>query len=145
MFHDPEKDRVSVIEVNPRMSYQFADLYERVDGMNTYEAQLALAVGRPAPWRARAGRDGAAASFVMRRFSDARVERVPSAGEIAEVQRRFPGTIVQVLCAPGELLSHHDQDVGSFRYAIINMGAATHEQLMADYAQVERMLTFRFS
>ncbi|HYO56458.1 ATP-grasp domain-containing protein [Archangium sp.] len=145
MFYDPQRDTVQVIEVNPRMSYQFADLYERVDGMNTYEAQLALAVGRPVPWRAKAGRDGAASSFVLRRFSDARVLRVPSAEEIAELQAHFPGTIVQVLCAPGERLSSHDQDVGSFRYGIINMGAPTYAELLERYREVERRLNFEFA
>ncbi|WNG30954.1 ATP-grasp domain-containing protein [Cystobacter fuscus] len=142
MFHDAASDRVTVIEVNPRMSYQFADLYERVDGMNTYEAQLALAVGRPVPWRRRAGRDGAVASFVMRRFSDARVARVPSEEELARVKECFPGTVIQVLCAPGERLSEHDQDVGSYRYCIVNLGAPTREELLARYEQVERMLPF---
>ncbi|WPB79975.1 ATP-grasp domain-containing protein [Archangium violaceum] len=144
MFYDAGRDRVSVIEVNPRMSYQFSDLYERVSGMNTYEAQLALAVGQPVPWKEGGGRDGAAASFVLRRFSDARVERVPSAEELERVQQHFPGTVVQVLCAPGERLSHHDQDVGSYRYGIINMGAPNQEELFARYAEVERMLPFGF-
>ncbi len=79
LFWDAERGALHVIEVNPRMSYQFADLYERVDGMHSYEVQLALATGRPVGWRAGAGRDGAAASFVMRRFSDGKVIRVPSA------------------------------------------------------------------
>ncbi|MET0405461.1 MAG: hypothetical protein ABW123_23795, partial [Cystobacter sp.] len=137
--------RVSVIEVNPRMSYQFADLYERVDGMNTYEAQLALAVGRPVPWRKGAGRDQAVASFVMRRFSDARVLRVPSEEELARVKERFPDVVIQLLCAPGERLSEHDQDVGSYRYCIVNLGAPTREELHARYAQVERMLPFTWA
>ena len=145
MFYDAARDRVTVIEVNPRMSYQFADLYERVDGMNTYEAQLALAVGRPAPWRAGAGKDGAAASFVLRRFSDARVERVPSEEELAQVTERFPDAVVKLLCAPGDRLSHHDQDVGSYRYGIINLGAPTREELFVRYEQVERMLPFHFT
>lgn len=145
MFYDPAQDKVSVIEVNPRMSYQFADLYERLAGMNTYEAQLALAVGQPVPWRAASGQAGAAASFVLRRFSDARVDQVPSAEEISQVKERFPGTIIQVLCAPGERLSDHDQDVGSYRYGIINLGAPSRDELFERYQQVERMIPFRFS
>ena len=145
MFYDEVHDRVSIIEVNPRMSYQFADLYERVDGMNTYEAQLALAVGEPVPWKAGAGRDGVAASFVMRRFIDGRVTRVPSEQEIARVKERFEGAVVQVLCAPGERLSDHDQDVGSYRYAIVNLGAPTREELFARYTEVEQLLPFGFA
>lgn len=144
MFHDAVKDTVHVIEVNPRMSYQFADLYERVDGMNTYEVQLALATGTPVQWPRRQGHDGAAASFVLRRFQDARVTAVPSQAQIDQVVQRYPGTTVKILCHVGDMLSQQDQDVGSFRYGIINMGAPNAELLHERYAQVERSLSFTF-
>jgi biotin carboxylase len=142
MFYDEGADRISIIEVNPRMSYQFSDLYERVDGLSTFRVQLALATGEPVHWRPGQGKSRASASFVMRTFSDARVLAVPSPAEISGVKARFPGTIVEVLCAPGERLSDQPQDVGSFRYCIINMGAASPEQLFESYRQVERSLTF---
>ena len=113
--------------------------------MNTYDAQLALATGQPVPWTPRSGRDGAAASFVLRRFTDAKVVRVPSEQQLAAVKERFPGTIIKVLCTLGERLSAQDQDVGSFRYGIINMGAPTRAELFAHYQQVEAMLPFEFS
>ncbi|HLL56203.1 MAG TPA: ATP-grasp domain-containing protein [Myxococcaceae bacterium] len=144
MFYDPKRDAVSIIEVNPRMSYQFADLYERVDGMSTYDVQLRLATGTKVGWRPGGGRDRAAASFVMRRFSDARVLRVPSEAELAWVRERFPGTLVQLLCDAGERLSQHDQDVGSFRYAIVNMGAPSRASLFERYREAEERLTFSF-
>ena len=144
MFYDRERDTTHVIEVNPRMSYQFADLYERVDGLSTFKIQLALATGEPVPWRRGAGRDRAAASFVMRRFTDASVGAVPSDAEIASVKSMFPGTIVRVLCAAGDRLSDHDQDVGSFRYCIVNMSAESAEALYSSYDEVVRKLTFQF-
>jgi hypothetical protein len=85
LFWDAARESIDVIEVNPRMSYQFADLYERVDGTSTFDVQLALATGERVRWQPRGGRHGAAASFVLRRFRDARVLRVPSAAELAEV------------------------------------------------------------
>lgn len=145
MFYDGEHDRVSIIEINPRMSYQFGDLYERVDGTNTYEIQLSLAT-RTAPWwRKGRGKCGAAASFVMRLFSDAVPVALPSAEEISRVEARFPGIQVRLLCTVGERLSAQDQDVGSFRYCIVNMGASNAAQLHADYAEVRTMLKFRFN
>jgi hypothetical protein len=145
LFYDRERDAIHIIEVNPRMSYQFADLYEKVDGTNTYDIQLRLATGEPADLRSRSGKYGAAASFVLRRFSDAKVVAVPTAERIAEVVARFPGTVVTVLAKPGDRLSDHDQDVGSYRYGIVNMGAATREQLFADWAEVEELLAFSFA
>jgi biotin carboxylase len=144
MFYDPARDATHVIEVNPRMSYQFADLYERVDGTSTFKIQLALATGERVPWRHGAGRHRAAASFVMRRFSDAAVTAVPSAADVAEVKSMFPGTIVRVLCAAGDRLSDHDQDVGSFRYCIVNMSAESAPALYSSYDEVVRKLTFQF-
>src|SRR5262249_54752160 len=47
MFHDPATGRITILEVNPRVAYQFADLYEKVEGFNTYDAVLALATGEP--------------------------------------------------------------------------------------------------
>ena len=53
MMYDRETGRVAIIEINPRMASQFADLYEKVDGTNSYEVLLAVGQGRaPAftPW-----------------------------------------------------------------------------------------------
>ena len=80
----------------------------------------------------------------MRRFSDAQVISVPSAAALALLQERFPGTHVELLCAAGERLSDHDQDVGSYRYGIVNMAAASREALHAAYADVEARLRFEF-
>lgn len=142
LFYEPKTGAVHVIEVNPRMSYQFGDLYERVDGVHTYELQMRIALGQPARWAAGRGRDRVAASFVMRRFSDARVLAVPGQEAIADLRARYPGTTVKILCAQGDRLSEHDQDVGSFRYAIVNMGAQSEEELHARYAEARRTLHF---
>jgi len=142
MFHDPQTDDIHIIEVNPRMSYQFGDLYEFTHGINTYAVQLDLARRRPVRWQSTPS--GVAASFVMRRFQDGIVEAVPSAGEIAAVQQRFPGTTVKVLCHVGQRLSSQDQDMQSYRYGIVNMGGPSWDVLLARYAEVERLLTFRF-
>lgn len=144
LFYDPARDTIHVIEVNPRMSYQFSSLYERVSGKSTFDIQLALAAGEPVGWTPGQGPDRAAASFVMRRFTDARVLSVPTREQIARAEQRYEGTTVKVLCAVGDRLSTHYQDVGSFRYAIVNMSAPTYDELHARYREVERMLPFAF-
>lgn|SRR5262249_4882075 len=145
MFYDPDADSVSIIEVNPRMSYQFADLYQRVDGKNLYEVQLEISMGTPVRWRRGAGRDRAAASFVIRRFTDARVLSVPSIGDIAALKKPYPGMVLHLLCRPGARLSDYDQDVGSFRYAIVNLSAPNRPELRARYRQLSESLNFRFA
>jgi hypothetical protein len=145
LFYDAERDALSIIEINPRMSYQFSDLFERVDGKSSFAVQLQLATGQKVHWPRGSGADRVAASFVMRRFSDARVVAIPQAAALAEVERQVPGALIKILCAPGERLSDHDQDVGSYRYCIVNLAAPTREQLYARFARVEELLQFRFA
>lgn len=145
LFYDPERDAIAIIELNPRMSYQFSDLFERVDGMSSFAVQLALATGRPVVWPRGSGPDRAAASFVMRRFSDAQVLAIPQVAQLAELKQRVPSAHVKILCAPGERLSDHDQDVGSYRYCITNLAAPSREELHARYAIAEQLLQFRFA
>jgi hypothetical protein len=144
LMHEATTGAISVIEINPRMSYQFADLYEHVDGLSTFDAQLARAIGQPVRWTPRAGRYGAASSFALRRFTDARVRSVPSAATIARAREQVPSLQARILCAAGERLSDHDQDTESFRYAIINLAAANERALEADWTAVQRLLAFQF-
>ena len=81
----------------------------------------------------------------MRRFADAQVVSVPSVEAPALLQQRFPGTHLKLMCAPGQRLSEHDQDVGSFRYSIVNMATLSWSALYAHYAEAQRLLPFEFS
>ena len=144
MFYDEGTDQIRIIEMNPRMAYQFSDLYLLVDGLSSMEVQVCLSTGVKVPWHPRAGAWGAATSFVGRRFVDGRVRRVPSAAEIAAVSARFPTAHTEVLCKVGDQLSKLPQDMASFRYCITNLAAPTRDQLMADYAVVEQMLPYEF-
>ena len=58
MMYDPEADAISIIEINPRMASQFADLYEKVDGTNSYAVLLDIAQGRTPRFTRRQGRYG---------------------------------------------------------------------------------------
>ena len=72
MMYDAHEDRIAIIEINPRMASQFADLYEKVNGTNSYEVLLDLGCGvRPSPKR-RQGKYRFAASCVLRTFEDGR-------------------------------------------------------------------------
>ena len=144
MFYAQAANSVSIIEINPRMSYQFSDLFARVDGQSSFSVQLDLATGESVQWLRSQGPSKVAASFVMRLFHDARVQKVPSPSQLSDVQQRFPDTVIKVLCSPGERLSHHYQDVGSYRYCIVNMAANSKQELHAHYDQVRLLLPFEF-
>jgi biotin carboxylase len=70
MMYDPESDVISIIEINPRMASQFADLYEKVDGTNSYAVLLDIALGRAPQFTRRQGRYAFASSIVLRSFED---------------------------------------------------------------------------
>ena len=146
MFYDPARDRISIIEINPRMCGQFADLYAKVDGTNGYQVALALAAGeRPTPARGRGG-FAAAASFPLRAFRPVRVERAPDARDVRAAEARFPGTLVWNECASGDLLTDFEsgEDGSSQRYAVVNLGGADRADCAARLEELRSLLGFAF-
>lgn len=126
-FYEEKRDRVALIEVNPRMSYQFADLFEKVDGTNTFDMQLAIASGASPVFRPGAGRFKAAVSFILRRFDDAVVRRMPTAAELEFLRGDFPDAQIYLFGRVGERLSAVNQDMQSFRYGVLNLGGSSLE------------------
>ncbi|HXV61040.1 MAG TPA: ATP-grasp domain-containing protein [Vicinamibacteria bacterium] len=145
MYH-AERDRVSIVEVNPRMCGQFADLYEKVDGVNSYEIALLLASGQSPSVPQLEGAYRVAASFPLRIFEPSRVVHAPSADEIAAAESKFEKTLVWSECATGDALDDFEsiEDGKSARYAIVNLGADKHERLLARFDEVKNALGYRF-
>jgi biotin carboxylase len=144
MTYDDDADRVAVIEVNPRMCGQFADLYEKVDGVSGYEVALSLAVGERPRLERGAGPYAVAASFPLRTFEEVRVVRAPSPEDVAAAEAIHPGTLVWVECAAGGELADFDryEDGFSCRYGIVNLGASDRDALLARYEEVRQRLGF---
>jgi len=146
MFYNPETGLIQIIEINPRMVGQFADLMEKVDGTNTYEILLALCIGEKPIVRKAKGKFRVAASFALRSFEDKRVVRVPNERQVGKVKKLFPGTTVHMFFEAGEKLSdyEHEDDLQSYCYAAINMGAADRNSLLAAFGEVQKHLVFSF-
>ncbi|HET9653645.1 MAG TPA: ATP-grasp domain-containing protein [Usitatibacter sp.] len=142
MMYDPDHDTVHIIEVNPRMCPQFADLMEKVNGVNTYEIALSIAAGRRPVVRREGAQFAAAASIVGRVFVDCVPRRVPGPAEVERLRERFPDARLKVLCREGHRLSGELQDGNSFRYALLNLGGDSREHIAARHGQAMRMLHF---
>ncbi|MFL6649396.1 MAG: acetyl-CoA carboxylase biotin carboxylase subunit family protein [Sulfurifustaceae bacterium] len=142
MMYDARTDAIHIIEINPRIASQFADLYEKVDGTNTYEVLLDLALGRRPAFRRRSGKHRFAASCVLRTFENATVAALPSAAEVARVQRLHPDVRVEILATQGRRLSQEMQDGESYRYGIISIGGRDREDILATLAECRSHLTF---
>jgi biotin carboxylase len=145
LFHDPATDRITLLEVNPRVAYQFADLYEKVEGFNTYDGVLALATGQaPVPVRGR-GRYRNAASFVLRAFGRPRLKAFPDRARIAALQRRYEDARLMVYVKSGAQLEREVKWLGSYRYAVLNLGAMNGSELVERYHDVKGALAFEFA
>ena len=145
MMYDAPADRVSIIEVNPRICGQFADLYQKVDGTNSYEIALALCTGATPRFARRRGRYAAAASFPLRVFEPSVALAAPDDADAVAAEALFPETLVWRECTKGEELADFaEEDGASQRYAVINLGGANHADLERRCRAVERRLGFRF-
>lgn len=139
-----ERDTAHIIEVNPRLASQFSDLYEKVDGTNSYRMLLDIAMGRQPSGRKKAGRHRMAASCALRRFEDACVRRLPSDRSIERLRARYPDIRIEVLADQGEWLSRSMQDGRSYRYAIINVGGANRNDVLRILDECTAELGFEF-
>ncbi len=146
MIHDPDTGNIGIVEINPRLCGQFADLYQKVDGRNGYEAALALATGEPVPMPHREGPCGAASSIPLRVFQPVRAVAVPDAARVHDVERAFPGSRVWVEIEAGQVLDDFQslEDGKSYRYAVLNLGGANPEDLLTRRAEAEERLGFVF-
>jgi hypothetical protein len=134
MMYDPSSGAISIIEINPRMASQFADLYEKVDGTNSYAVLLDIAQGRAPHFTRRQGRYGFAASIVLRSFDDYVVAALPSEGDLARLKRAYPDIRVEILARVGRTLSSEMQDGSSYRYGIVNLGGKDRDDVLAQFA-----------
>jgi len=146
MMVNEHKERISIVEVNPRICGQFADLYAKVDGTSGYEVALALAVGQTPRARHREGPDGAASSIPMRIFEHRRVARAPSPSELAAVEAAFPGTLVWSECETGDVFSDFEssEDGKSARYGVVNVGSPDRKTLPSRLEEVVESLGYHF-
>src|SRR3990170_3767512 len=133
MMYDARDDRIAIIEINPRMASQFADLYEKVDGTNAYEVLLDLGMGiAPTPKR-RQGKYRFAASCVMRTFEDGVVAVLPCEERLAEIERAYPDIRIEIHATPGHRLSDELQDGTSFRYGIVSLGGRDRADVLSRF------------
>ncbi len=143
-FHDATRERVTLIEINPRLCGQFGDLYAKVLGTGGFELALALACGESPNIRRGAGPFRAAASIPLRVFRTTRLLRAPSAEQQAAVARRFPGTLAWSECQSGDVLrvASDVEDGQSVRYGVVNLGGTDRSDLQEKLAAIVRDLAF---
>ena len=141
-MYNPHRDTIHIIEINPRMASQFADLFEKVDGLNTYSILLDLALGRQPAVKHRQGKYKMAASCVLRLFEDRHILKVPTPAEIALLLKKFPDARVEVLADEGKNLSQQLQDGQSYRYGVVSIAGRNMHDILNIFDQVQHALPF---
>lgn len=122
-FYDAATDALTVIEFNPRLASQLADLYRRVDGIDAHAGSLALARGvDPRPAMHCRPSAGAAASFVFRTFDTTTVPGTPARSRLRRLFDRFPDAWLQAMPKQGRGLQRDFKWLGSHRYGVLHLG-----------------------
>jgi biotin carboxylase len=144
MMYDEGADRIGIIEINPRMASQFADLYEKVDGTNAYTILLDIGSGRAPRMMRKQGPHPFAASCVLRTFEDWTVAALPSTVQLEQLARVEPDIRVELHAALGRKLSDDMQDGHSFRYGIVNLGGRDRADVLAKFEAARSNLGVAF-
>ena len=140
MTYDAAADRIAIIEINPRLASQFADLYEKVDGTSSYRVLLDIAEGRAPAFTRRQGRYTFATSCVLRAFADHRVTHAPDASDLARLEKLYPDSRIEIHAAAGKKLSDELNDGKSYRYGIVNLGGSDLADVLAIFEEIRRSL-----
>lgn len=142
MIYSPQTGAISIIEINPRMASQLANLYRRVDGSDLYEMLFRLALGdAPAVVKGQ-GEFKTAASFVFRRFDGRELIRAPGPAQLDAMRQRYPDARLMLYLKKGASLAREMKWLGSYRYAVLNLGGVSAEDLYQRYEDICRELAF---
>ena len=141
LFWKPDDGTFKIIEVNPRLAAQFGDLYEKVDGTSPYQLLADLSVGREPCWTRGAGRYGAAASFVFREFNGV-VKVAPEKAEVRWLNATYPDAYLETFIKHGNSRWRETKWLGSYRYAIVNLGGEDRDDLHRRFDDICRHLVF---
>jgi hypothetical protein len=142
-YWDARRDEIKLLEINPRISQSHGPLFQLVDGAPNHVVPVDLARGRRPGQRDRRGVYGHAGKFMVRRFDDARVRRVPREDELAALQERFPRMFFEPMVEVDERLSEvHHQDQYSYLLAELFIGGDDPADCHARYYRCQDAMTF---
>ena len=144
LMYNERTDTISIIEVNPRMSAEFADLFEKVDGINSYEILVDLALGEKPKTLIRDGQYSCASSFILRIFNNKEIVKTPNLADLKNFYQQFPDARVDILVKEGDNLNNMLQDGKSYRYGVIHLGGTDKKNLFDNFEQSKQLLPFQF-
>jgi hypothetical protein len=103
---------------------------------------IALATGQEPRILRRQGRNRVAASFVLRDLRGEGLSRWPRQGEIERLRERHREANIQVYRKRGASLRREMKWLGTYRYAVINLGATTPAELFSAFERIRADIDF---
>jgi len=140
--YDPTTGDIRIIEINPRLASQLANLYRRVDGYDPYELLISMSLGQRPAFERGNGEFGAAASFIFRRFDGQAVKTVPSPDQIRALGETYPDARLMLYLKKGARLTREMKWLGSYRYAVLNLGGQSPTDLHDRFHRIRQQLAF---
>lgn len=143
--YDEAKDKLWIIEVNPRISQSHSALFRRVDGMSNYEIAVSVALRQTPHFPQDEGPNQVAAKLSLEKLDDAEVTRVPDADELEKLEKEYDA-FIQIGVQKGDRLSELPRQP-SYAYHVgdVFIGADSKEHLMERYRDIARRAGFEFS
>jgi biotin carboxylase len=146
-FWDRRTDRISLLEINARISKSHSPLFDKVEGVPHKEVMIDVALGCRPEYPLGKGDFRHAAKFMLRRY-DCRasdiVRRAPTEAELSALERRFPGTEFEIHVTEGMRLGDlRFRDSYSCELAVIFAGAQSQRALMRKYREIRALLPIR--
>ena len=140
-YYDQDTGQLWLLEVNTRLSQSHCELFAAVDGVSSQRVMLEVAQGRSPHMPRRQGAHRVAGKHFLRAHQDGVVRRVPDEDDLGRVARRFPNTRIVLEVRAGDRLGDLAvQDSYSYELGYILTGADSHQRLVANVAQIARML-----
>lgn len=147
-FYDSEKKLVTLLEINARISKSHSPLFQKVDGIVHNEVMLDIGLGKRPSFLAKQGRFKHAAKFMPRIYDQSGetvITQAPDDDRIREIEKRFPGTEIELHVKKGMQLSELlYQDSYSYEWATIFMGANDQDALLQKYEACKQALDVKW-
>ena len=144
-FWDEAADQIWLLEVNTRISKSHSPLFIDVAGASHHEVAIDIALDRRPSFPRWEGAHHVAIKFMVRRYEDAVVTRVPTAEEIEDLEEAFPGTLIEIEVEEGDRLSElRGLDAYSYEVAVIFLGGSSHDEVLGRYRDMLARLPLDF-
>lgn len=142
-YWEEKTDNIWLLEINTRISKSHCPLFKMVDGEYHHAVMIDLALGNQPDFPHRQGQYKVAAKFMLRRYRDGLVTKVPTQVQIDNVCQGFSYVSILLHIKPGMRLSElRNQDSYSYEIAVFYIGADNQQELLQKYHSIQEMLSF---